>query len=79
MCKFHTGYHGTSDIEHGFCACVVDNLLAKARGLSLHTGAQTVLYLSDMGGNNENDRVASAESVLFHLKIKPIRTYSNLK
>ena len=38
MCKVYTGYHGTSEIEHGLCA--------KARGLSLHTGAQTMLYLS---------------------------------
>ena len=31
---------------HGLCACTVDNPLAKARGLSLRTGAQTMLYLS---------------------------------
>ena len=37
---------GTSEIEHGLCACMVDNPLAKARGLSLRTGAQTMLYLS---------------------------------
>ena len=42
MCKVYTGYHGTSDIEHGLCACTVDNPLAKVRGLSLHTGAQTI-------------------------------------
>ena len=41
-----TGYHGTSEIEHGLCACTVDNPLARARGLSLRTGAQTMLYLS---------------------------------
>ena len=46
MCKVYTGYHGTSEIEHGFCACTVDNPLAKARGLSLRTGGQTMLYLS---------------------------------
>ena len=46
MCKLYTGYCGTSEIEHGLCACTVDNTLAKARGLSLHTGAQTRLYLS---------------------------------
>ena len=46
MCTVCTGYHGTSEIEHGLCACTVDNPLAKARGLSLRTGAQTVLYLS---------------------------------
>ena len=45
MCKFYTGYCGTSEIEHGLCACTVDNPLAKARGLSLRTGAQTMLYL----------------------------------
>ena len=46
MCKVYTGYCGTSAIEHGLCACTVDNPLAKARGLSLRTGAQTMLYLS---------------------------------
>ena len=47
MCKVYTGYcGGTSEIEHGLCACTVDNPLAKARGLSLRTGAQTMLYLS---------------------------------
>ena len=46
MCKVYTGYHGTSQIEHGLCACTVDNPLAKARGLSLRTGAHTMLYLS---------------------------------
>ena len=37
---------GTSEIEHGLCACTVDNPLAKARGLSLSTGAQTMPCLS---------------------------------
>ena len=46
MCKVYTGYCGTSEIEHGLCACMVDNPLAKARGLSLRTGAKTMLYLS---------------------------------
>ena len=46
MCKIYTGYCGTSEIEHGLCACTVDNPLAEARGLSLRTGAQTMLYLS---------------------------------
>ena len=45
MCKVYTGYCGTSEIEHGLCACTVDNPLAKARGLSLRTGVQTMLYL----------------------------------
>ena len=44
MCKVYTGYCGSSEIEHGLCACAVDNPLAKARGLSLRTGAQTMLY-----------------------------------
>ena len=46
MCRFYTDHCGTSKIEHGLCACTVDNPLAKARGLSLRTGAQTMLYLS---------------------------------
>ena len=46
MCKVYTGYCGTSEMEHGLCACTVDNPRAKARGLSLRTGAQTMLYLS---------------------------------
>ena len=46
MCKVYTGDCGTSEIEHGLCACTVDNPLAKARGLSLRTGAQPMLYLS---------------------------------
>ena len=45
ICKVYTGYCGTSEIEHGLCACTVDNSLAKARGLSLRTGAQPMLYL----------------------------------
>ena len=46
MCKIRTSYCGTSEIEHGLCACTVDNPLAKARRLSPRTGAQTMLYLS---------------------------------
>ena len=34
MCKVYTGYCGTSEIEHGLCACTVDNPRALARGLS---------------------------------------------
>ena len=49
MCKVYTGYCGTSEIEHGLCACTVDNPRAKARRLSLRTGAQTMLYLSLVG------------------------------
>ena len=46
MCKVYTGNHGTSKTEHGLCARMIDNFLTKARGLSLRTGAQTMLYLS---------------------------------
>ena len=49
MCKVYTGYHGTSEIEHGLCA--------KARGLSLRTGAQTMLYLSLVFISSKNDSV----------------------
>ena len=45
MFKVYTGYSGTSEIEHGLCACTVDNPLAKARGLSLRTGAQPMFSL----------------------------------
>ena len=31
-CKVYTGYHGTSEIEHGLCAFTVGNSLAKVRG-----------------------------------------------
>ena len=52
MCKVYTGYCSTSEIEHGLCAYTVDYRLAKARGLTLctgaQTGAQTMLYLSLM-------------------------------
>ena len=44
--KVYTGYHGTSKTEHGLCACMIVNPLAKARGSSLHTGAQTILWPS---------------------------------
>ena len=59
MCKVYTGYCGTSEIEHGLCACTVDNPLAKARGLSLCTGAQPMLYLpleSQKRGKNKKNR-----------------------
>ena len=64
MCKVYTGYHGTSEIEHGLCACTVDNPLAKARGLSLHTAAQTMLYLSLVVDNSSNNVVHSSSSSL---------------
>ena len=30
VCKVYTGYCGTSKIEHGLCACTVDNLSVQA-------------------------------------------------
>ena len=48
MCKIYGGYCGPNEIQHGLCACTVDNPLAKTRGLSLRTGAQTMLYLSSV-------------------------------
>ena len=42
MCKVYTGYRGTGEIEHGLWPCTVDNPLAKVRGLSLRTGAQSM-------------------------------------
>ena len=55
MCKVYTGYCGTSEIEHGLCAYTVDNPLAKARGLSLRTGAKTMLYLSQVTWLSRHD------------------------
>ena len=46
MCRVYTGYNGTSEKEHGLCTCTVDIPLAKARGLSLRTGVQTMLYFA---------------------------------
>ena len=46
-------------IEHGLCACTVENSLAKARGLFLRTGAQTMLYLSFKPNGNRNFRSPS--------------------
>ena len=46
ICKVYTGYHGTSEIGNGLCACMVDNPLSKVWGLSLCTAAQTMLYHS---------------------------------
>ena len=63
MCKVYTGYCGTSEIEHGLCACTVDNPLAKARGLSLRIGAQTMLYLS------LNEKRESHWHILFHYQM----------
>ena len=46
MYKVYTGYHCTSEIDHSLCSSTVGSPLAKARGLSLRTGAQTMLYVS---------------------------------
>ena len=46
MCKVYTKNHATSEIEHGSFACTVDNSQAKARGVSLRSGGQTMLHLS---------------------------------
>ena len=44
--KVYTEYYDIRELEHGSSACTVDNPLAKARGLFLRTGRQTMLYLS---------------------------------
>ena len=46
MCKVYTGYCGTSEIEHGLCACMADNPLAKARGLSPYRRTNRALSLN---------------------------------
>ena len=45
-CTVYTGYHATSETEHGSPTCTVNNPLAKALGLFNHTGGQNMLYLS---------------------------------
>ena len=35
MYKVYTGYYGTSQIEHGLCACIVDNPLKLGDYLSV--------------------------------------------
>ena len=70
MCKVYTGYRGTSEIEHGLCACTVDNPLAKARGLSLRTGAQTMLYFTCAPVRRDNPR-ALARGLLTVQVYKP--------
>ena len=69
MCKVYTGYCGTSKIEHGLCACTVDNPLAKARGLSLRTGAQPMLYLSH--GYSKADSRRCLKKLRNYLDTKP--------
>ena len=74
MCKVYTGYCGTSEIEHGLCTCTVDNPLAKARGLSLRTGAQTMLYLSlikILKPKNSNGHLSSGEIGLMRKYSRP--------
>ena len=46
MCKVYTGYCGTSEIEHGLCACTDDNPLAKARGLCPYRRTNHALSLT---------------------------------
>ena len=43
---WHEIPHNIQGLEHGLSACTVDNPLARACGLSLHTGRQSMLYLS---------------------------------
>ena len=64
MCTAYTGYHGTSEIQHGLCACTVDNLFAKARGLSLRTGAQTMLHVYFSLDNPMGEIICSCFSAL---------------
>ena len=54
MCKVYNGYDDTSETEYDLCACTVDNPLAIARGLSLRTGAQTMLFLSQIDVEADN-------------------------
>ena len=63
MCKVYTGYCGTSNVEHGLCACTVDNPLAKARGLFLSRGAQTMFYLSYVCINCAKSKIDCVETV----------------
>ena len=46
MCRVYTGYHGSSEIEHGLCICMVDNPLAKALGLSPYRCTNHALFLT---------------------------------
>ena len=77
MCKVYTGYCGTSEIEHGLCACTVDNPLAKARGLSLRTGAQPMLYLPPVCGKRYNSINVLASEVYKYLMGIPIEECEN--
>ena len=64
MRNVYTGYRGTSEIEHGSCACTVDYPLAKARGLSLRSGAQTMHYLSHIIWGHFSSNLYHCRSVL---------------
>ena len=54
LCKVYTGYCGTSEIEHGLCACTVDNPLAKARDY-LSVQAHKPCSISHLEARNEVD------------------------
>ena len=68
MCKVYTGYHGISEIEHGLCTCTVNNPLANAPGLSLHTGAQTMLYLTHNQGSSNGEQL----NIILQKKIRKL-------
>ena len=75
-CKVYTGYHDTSEIEHGSCACTVDNLRAKARGLSLCRGAQTMLYPSLRTPKETTHNVVCFFDVVAHSDLCHVQEYS---
>ena len=75
MCKVYTGYRCTSGIEHGLCACTDDNSLTKARGLSLHTGAQTMLYLSRVLGQGDVSRTRIIAPTFFLSRLCPFEYF----
>ena len=50
------------------CACTIDNPRAKARGLSLRTGAQTMLYLSHVLCHNNGCDYRYFGSIIFSFK-----------
>ena len=81
MYKVCTGYHGTREIEHGLCTYTVDNPLAKACGLSLRTGAQTMLYLSLVNRcstieNMSSDKMVFEMTAILFLNFLCIETYA---
>ena len=58
MWKVYTGYCGTSEIEHGLCACTVDNPLAKARDY-LSVQAHKPCSISHLFAKKEIDFLSS--------------------